>query len=272
MNRYLSLMRPINAIMASLGTLIGGIVGLRSIHALEYPKLYLSMVAVFFVLMAGNIINDYFDLETDKINHPNRPLPSGKISKNSAGFMAIAFFMIGIIISFFLANILQILIVLIAIGMLVLYEWRAKAIGLIGNVIISFLVGLVFIFGSLTLRFSNVVILLALMAMMANLSREIVKDVEDVGGDVNRVTLPKRIGKNLSLVASSIFIIGAVSISPIPYLFYGWEGSYLAIVAISDVVFGLAAVYSFINPTKGQNYIKYAMIIGLMAFLVGGIL
>ncbi len=272
MKEYISLLRPVNAIMASLGTVIGGIVGLESIRALLYYRLYIAMFSVFFVLMAGNIINDYFDLEIDRINHPNRPLPSGKIKKESARIIAIIFFVMGIILSLFLGNILQVVIVLIAIILLISYEWKTKASGLIGNIIISFLVGLVFVFGSLSVKFSYVVIILALMAGLANLSREIVKDVEDVHGDINRKTLPKKIGIKLSIIAASTFIFVAIALSPVPYIYFGWKVWYIVVVAISDLLFIIAAFYSFSNQSKGQNYIKLAMVMGLVAFLVGGLL
>jgi geranylgeranylglycerol-phosphate geranylgeranyltransferase len=272
MKGYIRLLRPVNAIMASLGTVIGGIVALESVKALLNYKLYIAMLAVFFILMAGNIINDYFDLEIDRINHPNRPLPSGEISKGTARNIAIIFFTIGIILSFLLYNIIQVVIVILAIALLISYEWKAKASGLIGNIIISFLVGLVFIFGSLSIRFSYIVVILALMAILANLAREIVKDVEDVKGDINRKTLPKKIGTKLSIISAAFFIFIAISLSPVPYLYFGWKGWYVGVVAIADLFFIFAAFYSFTDQSKGQSFIKLAMIMGLIAFLVGGIL
>lgn len=272
MKGYLRLLRPVNAIMASLGTIIGGIVAMESPRALLDYKLYIAMLTVFLVLMAGNVINDYFDLEIDRINHPTRPLPSGEISKNSARNLAIVLFLTGLIVSFFLYNMLQIVIVILAIVLLITYEWKAKASGLAGNIIISFLVGLVFVFGSLTIRFSYVVLILSLMAALANLAREIVKDVEDLHGDINRKTLPKKIGSKLSIILSVLFIITAVALSPIPYLYFGWEISYVAVVAIADIIFLFAALYSFSDQSRGQNFIKLAMILGLIAFLIGGIL
>ena len=42
----------------------------------EY-KLYLTSLAIALVCGAGNAFNDYQDMETDRVNHPKRPLPSG---------------------------------------------------------------------------------------------------------------------------------------------------------------------------------------------------
>jgi geranylgeranylglycerol-phosphate geranylgeranyltransferase len=269
MKGYLALMRPVNAVMASLGTLIGGVIAKEELNALLIPRLYIAMLVVFFVLMGGNIINDYFDVAVDRINHPNRPLPSGKISLPAARNLAIAVFVVGLLISLFTLNPTQVILAILAVVLLVTYEWKTKASGLGGNIVISFLVGLIFVYGSLSVRFSYLVIILSLMAFLANLAREIVKDVEDVGGDINRKTLPKKIGKGLSLIAATVLIVVAVSLSPIPYIFFGWKGYYLITVAISDIIFIVSVFYFFSDQTRGQNMIKVAMIIGLVAFLVG---
>ncbi len=269
MNRYFALMRPVNAIMASIGTIIGGIVGVESLRAVLDPKLYIAMATVFFILLGGNVLNDYFDLDTDKINHPRRPIPSGKVSLSSARYMAISLLALGFIISVFSQNLFQIIIAALAIFLLSTYEWKTKAWGLAGNIIISSLVGLIFVYGSLSTRLTYVVIILALMAFLANLAREIVKDVEDVKGDLNRTTLPKRIGKPLSLIAAAIFVVFAVSLTPIPYLFFGWRGLYVPAVSLSDLIFLASVFFFFSNQTRGQTLIKIAMIIGLIAFLVG---
>ena len=42
----------------------------------------LGFLAGFFISGTAMITNDYFDLEVDRVNHPARPLPSGRISAN----------------------------------------------------------------------------------------------------------------------------------------------------------------------------------------------
>ncbi len=270
MNGFLKLMRPVNAVMASLGTIIGGIISFGSFRALYDIDIYFAMLTVFLVLMAGNIMNDYFDIEVDKINHPDRPLASGKIKKDDALILAIVFFIFGYLISLFTFKIILSLIVLLAIALLVSYEWKAKKAGLIGNIIISFLVALIFIYGSLSVKFSLLVLIFAFMAFLANLSREIVKDVEDMEGDIDRKTLPMKIGKRLSTVFAAVFLVIAISISPVPYLYFHWSIFYLLAVLTADVLFFISIAFSFKNPKRGQEFVKFGMLVGLVAFLIGG--
>jgi len=270
MNGFLKLMRPVNAVMASVGTIIGGIISFGSFRALYDVNIYFAMLTVFLVLMAGNIMNDYFDIEVDKINHPDRPLASGKIKKDDALVFAVVFFIMGYLISLFTFKIVLSLIVMFAIALLVSYEWKAKKAGLIGNIIISFLVALIFIYGSLSVKFSFLVLIFAFMAFLANLSREIIKDVEDMEGDIDRRTLPMKIGKKLSTVFASVFLLIAITISPIPYLYFHWNIYYLIAVLLADILFLVSIIFSFNNPKRGQEFIKFGMLVGLVAFLIGG--
>ncbi len=87
--------------------------------------LTLGAISVFLVTGAGNIINDISDLNTDKINHPDRPLPSGKITRQSALIVSIIIFVIAIIVSSFISYKIS-LIVFIAEMLLVSYEFKTK--------------------------------------------------------------------------------------------------------------------------------------------------
>ncbi len=57
--------------------LIGGIIG-----GFDYlnEKLIIAMIAVFFITSGSMGLNDYFDRDIDKKAHPDRPIPSGKIT------------------------------------------------------------------------------------------------------------------------------------------------------------------------------------------------
>jgi geranylgeranylglycerol-phosphate geranylgeranyltransferase len=109
------------------------------------------------------------------------------------------------------------------------------------------------------------------MAALATLGREIVKDIQDMEGDFDRVTLPKRIGRrNAGLVGSAAFL-AAVALSFEPYLagLFGLE--YLAAVLLADAIFIYSSIVHFQNPKKGQTWAKYGMLVALIAFLIGGI-
>ena len=141
---YLEILRPQNGVIGIFAVIVGAmLVGFNN-----YFFIALACLSVFIILSAGNVINDYFDYEIDKINKKNRPIPSGRIKRNSALYYSIALFLIGIALAFYL-NFNNFILALINSGLLILYSYKLKGQPLIGNVIVSWLVGSTFIFGSL---------------------------------------------------------------------------------------------------------------------------
>jgi geranylgeranylglycerol-phosphate geranylgeranyltransferase len=110
------------------------------------------------------------------------------------------------------------------------------------------------------------------MAFLATLGREIVKDIQDMEADFDRLTLPKRIGKRNAGAVGSLAFLSAVASSPLPYLagFLAWP--YLVVVMVADAIFIYCAIVHFRSPKQGQYWAKIGMIVALIAFLVGGIL
>jgi len=285
MNPYLEIIRPLNCIMAGIGALAGCIiVGIPMSNYLVLFKIGLAFAVVFLVTAAGNTLNDYYDVDADRINHPTRPIPSGRLKQKKAMNFAVGLFISGMIISCFL-NTGSFLIAVVAVLLLVAYEKKLKNKGFIGNVVVSILVAFVFIFGGGSLSRNvtgittmkiffdemKIIFVLAGMAFLANLGREIIKDIEDIEGDTDRVTLPMKIGiKNAGLIVSGAIILSVI-ISPIPYLLREFGGVYLCIIGLADAIF----IYSIIlldRPGSVSKIIKIGMTVALIGFVVGGIL
>ncbi len=266
MNAYFKIIRPVNSFMSAFSVIVLSI----SIGKIDFIKILFGMLVTFLTTSGGNVINDYFDYEIDKINHPERPIPSGKIDRNHALYYSILLFILSVIFSIFL-GIIPLIIDVIAILLLITYEYKTKNVGFIGNLQISFLIFMLFLFtGSI---YSEYILpsLLGVMAMFSNLAREITKDVEDVEGDINRVTLPKRIGIKKSLWTSTIFVLLSVSLSPLPYFLKFYNIYYIIIVSIADAIFLYSSYIQWKDQRKGQKYLKLAMIIALISFLIGGL-
>ena len=77
MNAVLKLLRPLNCIMGAIGVFIGALigVGLDLFTPDHYLNVISAAVVAAFFMASGNILNDYFDREVDRINHPDRPIP-----------------------------------------------------------------------------------------------------------------------------------------------------------------------------------------------------
>ena len=168
MNDYLLIMRPHNCLIGAFAVFVVSVVSVGMDIFNSTIHLIFGMLVVFTIIAGGNIINDYFDRENDAINHPERPLPSGKISCSSALSYSIIMFSLSILFAFLISN-YALFIASYAIFLLVLYESPLKKEGFVGNVTISILVGMIFIFGRVIMGDIMPVIILACMAFSLNL-------------------------------------------------------------------------------------------------------
>ncbi len=272
MNPWLKIIRPINGVMGIVATVISGFIGVGFNLPSHLYAVLAASAAVFLVTAGGNIINDLVDVETDRKNHPERPLVTGKISIKSAKIAFAVLFAAAIAISGVFISLYALAVVILAEVFLGLYETKTKKLGLTGNIMISILVGLIFIFGGIAVNSVGKMLILFVMATLANLSREIIKDIQDMEGDIDRITLPKRIGVKGAASVAIVAIAIAVSFSYIPYYLGIFRFFYLGIVAVSDILFLVSAVTIIRSPGISQQVSKLAMIVGLLSFAVGGII
>jgi geranylgeranylglycerol-phosphate geranylgeranyltransferase len=263
--------------MAGLAAVIGGFIAYSAAPA---PLLWLLPVflTVFLVTGAGNAINDYFDAGIDAINRPDRPIPSGRITKESAYSFSIALFAAGVIISYFI-GLSRIPFFIAAFNSLLLYfyAFSLKRKVFVGNLSVAYLTGSTFLFGGAAFgeKGMRVTLVLFFLSMLATLGREIVKSIEDIDGDRKEgaSTLPIRIGENPAAYAACTFGILAVILSPLPYLMNLFNAPYLYVVGIADALFLYAVVLILKkNPSASSKYFKIAMFFALLAFIAGSIL
>jgi geranylgeranylglycerol-phosphate geranylgeranyltransferase len=67
-----------------------------------YDKLVLACFSALFIMAGGNAVNDYFDVEIDRVNKPFRPLPAGRLTLNFVRNFFIISFVLGIFLSIFI--------------------------------------------------------------------------------------------------------------------------------------------------------------------------
>jgi geranylgeranylglycerol-phosphate geranylgeranyltransferase len=269
---YFRLFRLGNCVMGAFGALLAAIacVGLDGIGDFG-TQVAFSMSVVFAFTAAGNSLNDYFDREVDKVAHPERPIPSGAVAAFGALAASVVLFAIALILGIMI-NLWSIGIVVTCIAIIVGYEKYLKAEGIAGNLAISWLTGALFLFGGAAVDRLDLAWILAALAFLATLGREIVKDIQDVEGDKgSRRTLPMRIGTRKAGILASIGFLAAVALSPAPYLLDLLSSWYVPAVLVSDAIFIYCALIHFRSPEKGQKVAKLAMLVALLAFLLGGV-
>ena len=270
MNPYLEILRPGNAIMAVIAIFLMAVIsGKFTLEAL------MAGVVVFIVTGAGNSINDYFDHKIDAINKPERPIPSGRISLKTALIYSIFLFVMGIIIAFSI-NLLLGMIAFLSSVLMIFYARDLKTKCLVGNMSISFLTGLCFVFGGIAVGQIVVSIYLGFFAFLMTMAREIVKDMEDVEGDKieGAATLPILRGMRTSSILAAAFMILASIGSPLLYFMGIFSVFYLPVLFLAIIIFLYCATsilkdQSVENAKKVSKRIKLGMAITFVAFAVG---
>ena len=97
---YIEILRPLNCFMGAIAVWIGSLVAGAPLYPGE-PVLF-AMASAFLICGGGMAINDYFDTEIDRINRPKRPIPSGRMKKDSAFVYSIFLLLAGITLSYFI--------------------------------------------------------------------------------------------------------------------------------------------------------------------------
>lgn len=281
MKVFLELMRYKNCAMAGLAGVIGAAIAYSAVIAhspapMDVLLMPLVFLAVFLITGAGNAINDYFDAGIDAVNRPDRPIPSGRLTKGSAYKFSIVLFAFGILTAYFIGAV-PFFIALFNSLLLYFYAFSLKRKVFVGNLSVSYLTGSTFIFGGAAYGIKGIeaTYVLFILSMLATLAREIVKAIEDMEGDRKdgAVTLPIRIGERSSAYIASAVGLFAVLLSPLPYITGLFKDSYLLVVGIADIVF-LYAVFLILkkNSSASSKYFKVAMFLALVAFIAGSFL
>lgn len=262
------LARPVNLAIVAVGVVAGALVAAGT----DVPLLRTGLAVVVAVLATagGNTLNDWTDRAVDRRAHPGRALPSGRISADAALALAAAEFAVALSLAWFV-TLPAFLLALVNGATLAAYEGGLKRRGLAGNLAISYLVGSVFLFGALAADPSAAgpALVLFALAFLANLAREVVKDVQDVEADrAERRTLPMAAGTGPALAFAALALVLAVLLSPAP-AWLGWGAGYLVPVAVADVLLLAAVPLSVRDPARASTAVKAGMAVGLAAFLVG---
>jgi geranylgeranylglycerol-phosphate geranylgeranyltransferase len=288
---WASLFRAGNSVSGVFGVLLGSILASRGIPSGDYAIITaLHSISVMTFMFSWNALNDYMDIEIDKTNRPDRPLPSGAIPLESARrgiqitgiISAISLMLAGYVYSTGSSGVWDwipsLVIWSFALVLLFNYEsssrfsYKMKDKGLPGNIAISLSVGLVIIFGAASVSepLDDRSWVAFLIGFLYNLSREIVKDIEDIDGDEGRNTFAMRAGVDRArLVAAGLLALALAAILapflPFFQIFTDWH-----VIFVIPAVVSLMMVKPRLFATEdnaAQKLIKISMQLCLFAFL-----
>ena len=272
---FFTITRPANSVVAGLAAIIAYLIATGT---LVYGVLLL-MAVVALITAAGNVINDYFDAAIDAINRPERPIPSGAVSRDAALAWAGILFVLGLAVSVFTTP-LCVGIALVNALLLVLYAARLKSTPFFGNAAVAYLSASIFLFGGAYAGWQALLGMLPIAAItfLAMLARELLKDAEDIEGDRahGADTLAIRIGVKTTALIAFACAVAAVAASVIPVLWWGpW---YLPGIAMVDLVILVAAGRALgcpdpacLKANGASTLLKLGMFASLVVFTLSAV-
>ncbi len=266
----IGLLKPELPVAAGICVVVGQALALGDLPDLDIALL--GFLIGFLISGSEMVSNDLFDIEVDRINHPDRPLPSGRVTVAEVVVFTLLLSIGGLSISAFIGPSTLIFTgALWTLGML--YNWRLKALGLPGNAIVALSVGMTFVLGALmTDRWdSGLVWTFALMAALFDLAEEVSGGVMDAEGDALRGSRSLAIiyGRKAALTVVTVLFAAFIALGFLPFIM-GWLGwGYLALIAGADsaIVFLVTRLWMARIPVEGRR-IQRALYLIMMVFIV----
>lgn len=271
---FIKIMRPVNAAITFFTVVVAAVICIDGPYIA--PKIFFAALSAALTAAAGNVINDIFDIEIDRINRPDRPLPSGDLKISQA----LGFYAALVLFSIFMSSLINLAALVIEVAttiLLFLYSILLKKKPLTGNLLVSFLTGLAFIYGGVAVGNWSYALIPAIFAFLINLLRELVKDMEDVEGDSAKgaVTFPGKYGfiAAKKIIAITSFILILATLYPFIFRIYRIEYFVVVMAVVNPVIVyflkSLFADDSRANLNKLSFILKLNMVFGLIAIYLG---
>lgn len=294
MSSFLKIIRPINLIIVAFTMILVFYFLINPITTLFISNINLAILifSVVCITASGNIINDIYDVDCDKVNKPEKVfITSYNISSyrlyyyilNTIGIFG------GIYLSVISGYVYLSFIFIIASILLWLYSYSFKRIAVLGNLVVALLSSVSIIlplimnfafYGNLALVLSKdgyAVIVLSVFGFLVSFSREIIKDIEDISGDSKAgfKTLPIVLGISNAKFTSLIFqIVTIVLLILVGYYLYIFEKYLLLLYIVAFMITPQIVLIKKVIGAKEKeeykstsNFFKITMLLGILSVL-----
>jgi len=282
------LMRPLNLAFLGISLLLVHyflMAALANDSLLSTTDFLIFLTSSLLMAAGGYVINDYFDIETDKINKPKRFLTNATFAQvknayKTGVFLLFISILLGFTLGYSVKNFGFGFFYVFAALALIIYSQKLKRQMLSGNILVSLLTAFPYLLlfmlieqqVQVSLLVYNIFLFLMIMSFLLNMIREIIKDLEDMNGDyaADHATLPLQIGRKRThffiqtLIGITIIVLEGLSL----FFFHSYW-----LILFFGLGVGLPLIYtayeirkvSFYNDYKKLSRIlKLCMMIGLL--------
>ena len=295
MKDFLRLIRYKNLliIIATMLIIRYALIGVFMPFQLSTVGFVLLVVATVCLSAAGYIINDYFDVNADMMNKPDKVIIGKTINRRNAMIFHWIFNIVGCVcgalVSFGIGLPKYSFIFMFIAGVLWFYSTTFSKEPVLGNVVIALLVASVpiieilyemlpllslpmDILQQLHIRFEELFVWglgYTLFAFLLTLQREMVKDIEDLEGDrtYGRNTLPIAFGLKAARICTfgvSVVVIAGIVVSQVCKLSDSFSLIFINVCITLPLLYGL---YVFVKADSSEEYAKVSFVLKLVMLM-----
>jgi geranylgeranylglycerol-phosphate geranylgeranyltransferase len=245
----LEFIRIFNMTMPFTSGLIGVVMGAGGISMNRAA--IAGMFIPVFLWAGGQVFNDIFDLEVDRINTPYRAVPSRRFSIQEAVLLGGGLTLTGVVLSILTRSYLCQMLTILAVLLSNIYSCGLKRRGFLGHLNFAFCVLLCIYIGQSAVSEKIVAVSAPIGIFFYHIAINIMASVGDVPGDkkTNVITLPVQVGPRQATILATILWIGGVAWSAY------WSRQTLQWMVIIVVILSLSTYNSVLllhDPTP-QN-------------------
>ncbi|CAM4352859.1 geranylgeranylglycerol-phosphate geranylgeranyltransferase [Flavobacterium terrigena] len=271
---FFSVVRGYNVFVIALAQYLSAIYILaperRALDVILDWRLFILVIASTFAIASGYIINNFYDAKKDIINRPKKSYLDRLVSQKTQlqVYFTLNFFsaLLGFIISWRAALFYSVYIFIIW-----FYSHKLKKYPIIGNLTASFLAVLPF-FGILMYfkNFYHVIFAHAIFLFLIILIREMVKDLENIEGDLsnNYQTIPVNYGENFSKKIISLLLLS--TLLPVYFLINVYDVGYMDVYFYASYILLIIFVLKLWKSEGKVDYIKLHFLLKII--LLAGVI
>ncbi|MGB5317521.1 geranylgeranylglycerol-phosphate geranylgeranyltransferase [Eudoraea sp.] len=238
------------------------------------PNLFVLVLASALVISGGYIINSFYDSEKDLINRPHKTMLDRLVNQQTK---LSAYFVFNFLAVFFASYVSFRAVVFFSIYIFAIwfYSHRLKKIPVIGNLVSATLIIVPFFAILVYYRnFEPVIFVHAVFLFLIILAREVVKDLENIAGDMaqNYKTIPILYGAVISKMVISVLI--GLTIIPALLLIDKFDVGYMYIYFTGCIFLLIVFLYLLWMAKSKKDYVllhnilKFIIVLGVFSILL----
>ena len=271
---FFSVVRGYNIFVIALAQYLSAIYILapekRALDVLLDWRLFVLVIASTFAIASGYIINNFYDAKKDIINRPKKSYLDRLVSQKTQLYV---YFVLNFLAAFlgWLISWRAALFYSFYIFLLWYYSHRLKKYPMIGNLTAALLVVLPF-FGILLYfkNFYHVIFAHAVFLFLIILIREIIKDLENIEGDLsnNYQTIPVKFGEKFAKTIITSLLVG--TLLPVYFLVNVYDVGYMDIYSYVSYLVLIAFAMKLWNSEGKVDYVKLHFLLKII--LIAGVI